>query len=132
MQGIFKVTCANEASMDWLIESVRNMDLLGGHTYMARRLQDLPVLKRASVFVPGIPAEPSRVLHRLQRQNAELRTAEWRVIHRDIQIGKGQLLILGVDEDSISALRCLGFKPFYELSRLTFTVTDRVVGGPRV
>ena len=24
------------------------------------------------------------------------------------------------------------FKPFYELSQLTFTVTDRVVGGPRV
>ena len=74
VQGKFKVTCADETSVRWLLEATKSLSAREGVRYSARRATDPLPLKTAMVCIPGPPPynNPLNVIKMLQRQNPAL------------------------------------------------------------
>jgi len=81
-------------------------------------------MKSVRVWVPGEKSDPKTILSRLAKQNQGLDTSEWRIIHRQ-ESDKGQLLVLGVSEESLEKLRLMGGKAHLELSQVTFELPEQ-------
>jgi len=82
-------------------------------------LAKLNSLNKVRVWIPGIPEEPKLIFSRLAKQNRGLNTSGWCVLYRKEQMRTegelqgqpdGQLLVLGVDDESLKVLRELGGK----------------------
>jgi hypothetical protein len=76
-------------------------------------------LRRAEVFIPGLPASVPEVVTWLQAQNPGLSTEGWHLRFCNIT-ANGQLMVLGTDTNSVTALDAINNQPFYVLSRITF------------
>lgn len=132
VKGAFRVTCADEASASWILGAALAVPGVNGEpaAYLAMRLKDMPVLKKASVFIPGAVVAHGLVLRRLQRQNPDLRTEVWKLLHQESR-DTGQLLVLGVDAASREVLERLECRPYYELSRVQFRLSKTAQGAAK-
>ena len=118
-QGVFKITCADQHTLTWLKESVSSIEPIEECSFQVVKLSELYRLNKVKVWVPGVSSEPKLILSRISKQNRGLDTSEWRILHRQ-EKPDGQLLVLGVDDASLTALRNMGGKVHLELSRVTF------------
>jgi Domain of unknown function (DUF4780) len=124
--GRFHVTCEDTFAWGCLMGLVGQMQTpWAGAKLEVMRSEDLPRLFRCSVWVPGIIEEPVKVLKRLGLQHKQLRTRLWKVYHRDEKAGKGQLLILGIDQISIEELGKMGRTVFCGFSQLVFNTPNK-------
>ena len=123
-QGVFKITCADQHTLNWLKESVLRIEPIGACNFQLVELAELSRLNKVKVWVPGVPSDPKLILERLSKQNCGLVTSEWRILYRQ-EKPEGQLLVLGVDDASLSALRYTGGKAHLELSRVTFELPSQ-------
>ena len=80
--------------------------------------------EECSSMVPGEKSDPKTILSRLAKQNRGLDTSEWRLIHRQ-ESDKGQLLVLGMSEESLEKLRLMGGRAHLELSQVTFELPEQ-------
>jgi len=133
-QGVFRITCSDQRSLNWLKEAVQGIEPIEGSGFTVVELAELNSLNKVRVWIPGIPDEPRLIFSRLAKQNRGLNTSGWRVLHRKEQRrpeGKpqgqpdGQLLVLGVDDESLKVLRELGGKVYLELSKVTFMLPSQ-------
>ena len=134
VQGSFRVSCGDQESLNWLkktVPTIPKQEGIGFQCLPVSELQKLQNLKKATVWIPGKPSKPTQVLDRLAKQNPGLETDKWRIFHAGSKEGSsGQLLVLGLTEPSLVVLERLEFRPYFELSRLTFEVhTGKAQGG---
>jgi len=127
-QGVFKVTCADQTSLNWLMESALRIAPVEGHGFQAIELAKLNRLNKVRVWIPGEHSEPLSVLTRLAKQNQGLDTSGWRLLHRQ-EKPEGQLLVFAVCDASLRVLRSLGGRAHLELSRVTFELPSQGQDG---
>ena len=89
--------------MTWLREAVNRIEPIEGHTYQVVEVSQLYQLNRVKVWIPGKISEPGAILSRLAKLNQGLDTSGWKLIHR--QEDNGQLLVLGMSNESLETLR---------------------------
>lgn len=123
-QGVYRITCADQTSLEWLKATVLMIDPFEGHGFEVVGLSQLNRMKSVRVWVPGEKSDPKTILSRLAKQNQGLDTSEWRLIHRQ-ENDKGQLLVLGVSEESLEKLRLMRGKAHLELSQVTFELPEQ-------
>ena len=92
-QGVYRITCADQASLTWLREAVPRIEPIEGQGFTVVELSQLN-MKNARVWIPGEKSDPRTILSRLAKQNRGLDTTEWRLIYRQ-EKESGQLLVLG-------------------------------------
>ncbi|MCP3661286.1 MAG: DUF4780 domain-containing protein [Gammaproteobacteria bacterium] len=126
-QGNYKVSCADEGTLNWLFQAVPQIPALEGENFVALK-GDLP-LTRVHVWIPGAtPTTSEGILAALAQQNPELQTSRWRIFDSS-QKDKGHFLILGLDADSVRALEALDMRPYHELGRVVFHLTGKARDG---
>ena len=123
-QGVYRITCADQSSLDWLKAAAPRIEPIEGHSFEVIELSQLNRLKSVRVWVPGEKSDPKTILSRLAKQNQGLDTSEWRLIQRQ-ESDKGQLLVLGVSEVSVEKLRLMGGTAHLELSQVTFELPEQ-------
>jgi len=127
--------------LNWLKESAERIEPIEGSGFTVVELAELNSLNKVKVWIPGIPEEPRLIFSRLAKQNRGLNTSGWRVLCRKEQRRTegepqgqpdGQLLVLGVDDESLKVLRELGGKVHLELSKVTLCCLARASEPTRV
>lgn len=124
IQGVFRITCANQASLTWLKEAVPRIVAFEGHSYQVMELSQLRRRRRIRVWIPGENYDPKHILERMEKQNRGLNTAGWRLVYRQ-EKDDGQLLVLDVDDASLELLRKTQGRVHLELSRVTFELPSQ-------
>ena len=111
-QGVFWITCTNESTRDWLMQTVSGLgELWEGTELTVVDSKDLPKRPRVLVRIPDI-SEVSIVLTRLKKQNPELNTPDWSIGSRMVT-EKEQMLAFSIESDSHKALARSNFKAFW-------------------
>ena len=126
IQGRLHVSCADEDSLQWLIETVGSLKHPTDESVVLGVVspKEIPKLTRVEMWVPGPLRSDAQLLSLLQGQNRGLVVERWKRYH--IKEGdKGQYYVWGVDPDSLAVLESLQFKPYYEMSRLTTWLAGR-------
>ena len=127
-QGVFEITCVDQNSLNWLMESALRIAPVEGHGFQAIEHAKLNKLNKVRVWIPGERSEPLSVLTRLAKQNQGLDTSGWRLLHRQ-EKPEGQLLVFAVCDASLKVLRSLGGRAHLELSRVTFELPSQGQDG---
>jgi len=120
VQSALRVTCADQCSMDCLLEKGESIPALAGCDFIVMKATDR---SKVRVWIPGPAFEPKVVLARLAKQNPSLKTDEWRLIHREAK-ATGQLLVLGINLVFLKALKKLDGRPYLELSGVNFILPN--------
>ena len=68
-QGVFKITCSDQRSLNWLKESALRIEPIEGSGFTVIELAELNSLNKVRVWIPGIPEEPRLIFSRLAKQN---------------------------------------------------------------
>ncbi len=126
MQGMYIMTCADQATKEWLENAVLELPPLevDGHT-VKFGTQDPSKRTKVSVYIPSprstTVADTAVILQRLQKQNrSALNTQLW-TVHARVTAPKGVRLILGVDDSSLAGLKRLDWQPYFEFTRVMFS-----------
>jgi len=116
---VFRITCTDQASLTWLWEAENMIEAIEGHTYHVVSRSIATLSNGVKVWIPGEKSEL-----RLAKQNQGLATSGWKLIHRQ-EKDKGQLLVLGVSDESLKKLRSTGGRVHLELSQVTFELPSQ-------
>jgi hypothetical protein len=127
--GIFWITCANEPTKDWLMQTISGLgELWEGAELTVVDSKDLPKRPRLLVHIPNT-SEVNTVLTHFKKQNPELNTSDWSIMSRKVT-EKEQTLAFSIDSDSHKALARTNFKAFWELGRIIFQTLKEVKTHP--
>jgi len=77
-QGVFKITCSDQRSLNWLKESALRIEPIEGSGFTVIELAELNSLNKVRVWIPGIPEEPRLIFSRLAKQNRGQLVACWK------------------------------------------------------
>jgi len=128
--GRFCLSCANEESFSWLaslMDTLEGTDGQGGTFRFRLALpSDIPKLTRAEVYITGPPPGVPRFLKNLKAQNPNLHTERWALKHQQ-QAANYQLMVFGIDPESLASLEASDFQAYFRLGRVTFTVGRNLV-----
>jgi len=124
------LSCADRKSFEWLKTILDNLEVGEGDGRLRLCLatpDEVPKLTRAEVFIitgdpPGVP----RFLRNIQAQNPGLHTERWALKHQQ-QTASSQLLVFGIDPESVAALAANDYHAFFRLGRVTFKVAQTPV-----
>ena len=94
VQGVYRITCADQASLTWLRVAVPRIEPIEGQGFTVVELSQLNRMTNIRVWIPGEKSDPHTILSRPAKQNRGLDTTEWRLIYRQ-EKENGQLLVLG-------------------------------------
>ena len=121
VQGVYRITCKDQTSLNWLKVSVPRVEPFEGRCYQVMDLPEHLRPAKVRVWIPGRPSRPQDVLQRLAFQNPGLNSTGWRLLHRQVK-AEGQLLVLGVSQESLKKIKDLKGRAFLELSQVTFEI----------
>jgi hypothetical protein len=128
-QGIFWITCANESSKVWLIQTISGLvELWEGVGVTVVDSKDLPKRPKVIVRIPDT-SEVNTVMSRLKKQNPELNTSDSSVMSPKVA-EKEQTLAFSIDPDSLKALARSNYKAFWGLGRINFWTLKDVKKQP--
>lgn len=125
-KGVFKVSCSDTESLEWLREAVSDITVGGDNLIVCS--QDSIKLQTATMWIPGPPVAFTVVTDTLERQNQGLNTSSWRrynTIFRKEGKTNGQSFLFGIDTKSIADVRAAGGHLFYELSRVQVKLRNK-------
>ena len=98
-QGVFWITCANESTRDWLMQTISGLgELWEGAELTVVDSKDLQKRPRVLVRIPDI-TDVNTILTRLRKQNPELNMSDWSIMSRKVT-EKEQTLAFSIDSDS--------------------------------
>jgi len=127
--GVFWITCANEPTKAWLIQTVSGLgELWEGVELTVVDSKDLLKGPRVLVHIPDT-SDVNTVLTRLRKQNPELHTSDWSIMSQKIT-EKEQTLAFSIDPDSFKALAQSHFKAFWGLGRIIFRTLKEAKEDP--
>ncbi|CAH1109635.1 unnamed protein product [Psylliodes chrysocephalus] len=118
---IIRVTCDDDLTLEWLKTKVLTLKTWEGATLAVVRMDELPKLTKASLWIQGEEKadldEKKVVLRRLEGQNPNLHVAKWCTFHHEIKKdSKGHLFNIG-DED-MGTLKAKSIRMSYEFTSL--------------
>lgn len=125
------VTACNEASRDWLMSIVPSLVVFSDSKLLSIPARDIGKLKKGLLWLPGREKLSNEILlQRIQRQNAGLKTQEWRIYSRHEE-PHGTRLLLGIDSESLERIVAQGNCPQWSITRAKFTPIEEVVARKR-
>jgi hypothetical protein len=120
-KGAAIMVCQDQETCDWLTRSVPNMRAWEGSRLKVVGLEALPTFKRVAAWIPGPMEDMDTPLQRLCRLNQGLETAQWRV-YECREEPNGVRLVLSIDQDSVTTLERLQWKPFSGVEKAVFSL----------
>lgn len=93
---------------------------------------DIPSLTKSSVFIKGWGSKFSaeQVLKVLGKQNRGLVVEKWEIFHRE-ETQTGTLIVVGIDQDSMTHLKQSNGKAFFVSQAVYFKVGKNIIGGDK-
>lgn len=118
--GALHITCSDQATVDWLSGLLSREAPWEGASLRFIEAKNLPTPVRALVWVPGPKVEPATILKRLETQNPDLKTTQWRVVDQK-EDPKGQQLVVLMEKTSWDTMgKACQHRPYLNFSRVTF------------
>jgi len=118
--GALHITCQDEATRDWLTLLLQQETPWEGAKLRFIDAKNLPKPIRTMVWIPGPQEEPATLLNRIEKQNPEVSTKDWRVVDRKDD-DKGQQLIVVMDQTSWDQLgKACNHRPYLNFSQVLF------------
>jgi len=112
-----KFECACEESQKWLLRVVPKIPVYEGMNFVAYTPENVPRLSNFTIFFHRKEkVEARELLSRLQCSNPKLHTQRWRVLF-GADREAGHVLGVGIDPASLSELKRLDMRPFFEMGR---------------
>lgn len=120
---IIRVVCEDESTLAWLTEAVCGLKPWENATLAVVRADRLPRLTKASLWIPleadTAHGEREIVLRRLAAQNPALNISKWCLFHHEAkQDPKGHILIFGIGDEDMKALRLKAMRLNYMFTSL--------------
>ncbi len=122
-EGRFIVKCANQRSSQWLESVAPNFQVSCGKLDCVK-LEDLPRLIKCVCWIPHQHVTRDEVIPLVRAQNPSLNTEKWRLWSL-VRNDKGQILTLGVDEDSLPSLEKIKYRPYLLDGRVDFRIAKK-------
>ena len=115
-KSVFKVTCANEKSVQWLINQAHNIPPLDSLKFKSIEFNKLPKLICMSTYYPRkIATDLPTIRQRIARSNPQLHPISWKVFWAENK-DHGVEVCYGIPQPEYDKLKKLNFKPYFELS----------------
>ena len=123
-EGTLRITCADQATKDWLGGLTSQEEPWEGAKLRFVEAKNLPKPVRTMVWVPGPVLEPEKIISRIAVQNEGICTESWRVVDRK-EDSKGQQLVVLMDQTSWDTLGKVDHRPYLNFSRVAFKVLSK-------
>lgn len=124
-RGKFRIICKNAATRDWVIATIPHLEgLFPGAVLKAVQFGPPPTLIRATANVEYPALEPEDFFTVIAAQNPDINTSNWKLYNRNKPTGDRQLWVIGVDENSIPALKNVGCRPYCGMSRVRINLSN--------
>lgn len=121
--GRLLLTCADEATREWLTIVVPELRPWEGASLKLVNAKDLPKPMTGVAWVPNADLDPKKLVHRLELQNPQVGCGHWRVLNRKFE-EKGQTVTFSFDRSSYEALKDSKCKLFFDLGIIQLRVKD--------
>jgi hypothetical protein len=113
---MFKMTCSDSKSVEWIIEVTNKIPPLEGRTYCAHRGNELPKLLTMTTHCPRKGGRDfGSTRHILQRSNPHLNISSWKVYWGFQKENTLQMLYV-IPESEVKKLREAEYSAFFGLS----------------
>ena len=102
--GMLLIDCADDVTADWLVTVVPGLASWKGPPLTARTGEDIPSSHFATIYLPRSEGQTQdHLLALIDAQNEGLNVPTWKVLSLKTE-GKGQLMVVGIDEMSRNAI----------------------------
>jgi len=123
--GLLKVTCASQATRNWLVAAASRVVPWEGASLKAIEAGDLPSFKKVIVWIPNGSGDHATIFQRLEMQNPPLKTKGWKPMGTGKKDSKGETLALSIDDQSYQVLEKRGMRAYLNFSLVSF----KLIGG---
>ena len=122
---IFKITCADSKSVDWVISAGNSLPRFGFNAFKALRWNQLPKpISLFSFFPRKKEGDAETIKHNLARSNPAINIRRW-TTYKTWPKEKGLLICFGVDPASHRYIQMNGMRLFFELSTVEFRPSNK-------
>lgn len=118
----YHICCQDNASTESLVKITAKLEGWEGTNLGVLPAGKIPRLTRVTVWIPGVVEEPATLFARIKLQNKDLKTEKWKLYHVKEQAGKGQLITVGIDEESLGSLVVQGGKALCGFHQVSFVI----------
>lgn len=120
-----RLVCSTSATKDWIVNTFPQLiDLWDGAEIRVDAVGPPPNLVRSTVVMPAKTYGPPVFFSIISAQNPTINTKFWRYQSRTkVAVGR-QTWTIFVDENSIPALKEIGFRPHVGLGRVKISVNN--------
>lgn len=116
--GFILVECETPQSAEWLRIKVPQLKNWKGVELTTCKGEDIPKAHTVTIFLPRSQGQTAeKLLQLIEAQNADLRTAHWKVLSLKDE-GKGQILRAGIDNLSCQTIRNNGYTIHYRFGKI--------------
>lgn len=119
-----RLVCSNTETKEWIETTVPKLhDLWNDAKLEVEIVGPPPRLIRTTIVMPAKTYEPSVLFSIISAQNPTIDTKFWKYQSRSkVENGK-QVWTIGVDINSVDALKVIGFRPHVRLGRIKLSVS---------
>ena len=129
-QALFKITCADPESVEWIIHSAKHIPPINDTEFIAVRGNELPKYISMSTFYPRKgPTDLPNIRSRLIRSNPHLNIPTWKV-YWSAKKEMGLQVCYGISEKEVDKLKADGYTAWFELSYVSFVWSRNPTAPP--
>lgn len=122
-RGRFKFVCPNVETKEYAMNIVPKLTELWADPHIkAIDCGIVPKMIRASVTFNNPAPETLEFFEDVDLKNETIDTNEWRVYNKKKVQGNKTVIFIGIDEQSVEALKAIGFRPYFANGRTKITV----------
>lgn len=119
-----RMVCKNDETRAWLLNTIPDLkDLWENAAIKASEMGPPPKLVTASISMPAKTYDPPVLFQIIQAQNS-IDTKFWRYKSRTKVANGRQTWYIGIDENSLPALKELGYRPHVGIERIKISVNN--------
>ncbi|KAL1447404.1 hypothetical protein WDU94_012358 [Cyamophila willieti] len=127
--GVFTVTCANQATQEWLVDCVRKIGKWKEVTLECKPASKVLNTTKIITRIPPVMKEDPMdlILQRIDSQNIDIgvRTEDWRILNIKSEPSGGKTVVLTVTDEELKKLKERRFTLFLGFEKIQFSVLDK-------
>lgn len=121
-----RLFCSNETTKNWVVDTMpRLQDLWENVKLVCKVVGPPPKLRRSTIMMPAPTYQPPILFSIISAQNPGIDTTFWKYVSRTKVENHQQIWTIGVDENSVPALKEIKFKPHVGLSCIKISVSNQ-------